>query len=204
FSFNIQSEPKLPLMSVGQPKLLEAVDDRGNSMIPPSMGHDAFYGNSANNAYRTFVVATQAPLISPNREVRMLKGILETLPVTLLGQVKSEIVVDDITKVKNKKFSGPHTELQIDEVKDNKNTVQIKVSIRNTSPNAQQDYSWANSVHQRMELLDAKGNKFYSQGYNNWENGSTGYVQGTFVYGTNGDGSVGPPARLVFNHWGLM
>jgi hypothetical protein len=201
FSFNIQTEPKLPLMNVGQPRLLEAVDDRGNSMMPPPVHHDAYY---ANNGYRTFVFSTQVQLAWPNKEVRAVKLVRGSVPVTLLGYTKPEIVVEDILKVKNKKFTGPHTELQIEEVKDNKTTVQIKVTVRNTAPNAQQDYGWTNSVHQHMEILDAKGNKFYSQGYNNWENNSPGYVQGTFIYGTNGDNSIGAPTRLVFNHWGLM
>jgi len=52
-------------------------------------------------------------------------------------------------------------------------------------------------------LQDAKGNKYPSQGLN-WENSSPGHVQATFMFGNNGVAALGPPTRLIYNHWSLM
>ena len=62
-------------------------------------------------------------------------------------------------KVKNAKFTGQDAELQIHETKETwKNSnYEVKLTVRNTKPNASQDYSWANSVPQRIEVYDAKG-----------------------------------------------
>src|SRR5260221_14768025 len=134
----------------------------------------------------------------------MVKRLRCSLPVTLLAEQKPEVIVDDILKVKNKKFTGNTVEVQIDEVKEqNKTQYHVKMSVRNTAPNAAQDYNWTNSVHQRVELLDAKGNKYHSQGYN-WENSSPNHVQATFMFGNNGNATLGPPVRLVYNQWALI
>jgi len=202
FSFNIMSEPKLPLMQAQQAKLIEAVDDRGNSLMFPMSGNVeiVYYGH---NGYRTHNYSSQVQLAPPSKDARFVKVLRGSIPVTLLAEQKPEIVIDEILKVKNKKFTGNETEIQIDEVKDNKTSFSIKMTVRNNAKNANQDYSWTNSVHQRLELLDAKGNKYYSHGYN-WENSSPANVSATFMFGTNGNAALGPPARLVYNQWSMM
>ena len=203
FSFNIQSEPKLPIMQVSQAKLSEAYDEHGTSMKMPGANiHESQY---YNGGYRTHNQVGNVFLSWPNKESKTVKLLKGSIPVTVLAFQKPEIVVDDILKVKNKKFTGPNTELQVDEVKEtnNKTTFSIKMAVRNLAPNAAQDYSWTQSVHQRIELFDAKGNKYFPQGYN-WENSTPANVQATFMFGNNGDATVGPPARLVYNHWGTI
>ena len=81
----------------------------------------------------------------------------------VLASQKPEISVDDILKVKDKKFPGNTAEIHVIEVKEvNKTQYEIKLNVRNTAANAGQDYNWTNSVHQRLELLDAKGIKYAS------------------------------------------
>lgn len=202
FSFNIMSEPKLPLMQAQPAKLIEAVDDRGNSLMLPMAGNveTVYYGH---NGYRTHNYASQVQLAPPAKDARFVKVLRGSIPVTLLAEQKPEIVIDEILKVKNKKFTGNETEIQIDEVKDNKTSFSIKMTVRNNAKNANQDYSWTNSVHQRLELVDAKGNKYHSHGYN-WENSSPANISATFMFGTNGNAALGPPARLVYNQWSMM
>jgi len=188
-------------MGVGQPKLLEAIDERGRSMIPAANIHETYYGHGGG--YRMYNYTTQVPLLWPDKEARNIKSIKGTVPVTLLADQKPEIVVEDILKVKKQKFTGPHTEIQIDEVKEvNKTSVQIKMTIRNLNggPN---DYTWTNSVHQRIELQDAKGNKYFPHGYN-WESSNQSSVTATFTYGTNGDANIGPAAKLIYQHWTMI
>lgn len=203
FSMTLHSEPKLPLMSVGQIRLLEAIDDLGNSMKPEGPTHEAMY--PSYNGYRTYQYGASVNLLWPSKEAKSVRRLRGVIPVTLLGEQKPEVVVNDVLKVKDKKFTGGTVEIQFDDVKEQNNKTQyhVKLSIRNTASNAAQDYSWTNSVHQRIELYDDKGNKYYPQGYN-WENSSPAHVKATFMFGNNGKATYGPPTRLVYNHWSLM
>src|SRR5262245_43256404 len=201
FSFNIMSEPKLPIMSVSQARVVEAVDELGNSMAMPSNPHEAYYNNGG---YKTYQQSLYVPLGWPNKEAKYIKRVRVSVPLMVLASQKPEITVDDILKVKDKKFPGNTAEIHVMEVKEiNKTQYQLKLSVRNTASNAAQDYNWTNSVHQRLELQDAKGVKYAPQGYN-WEQSNTGHVQATFMFGNNGNATLGPPAKLVYIQWGLM
>jgi hypothetical protein len=126
------------------------------------------------------------------------------LPVTLLVEQKETIAVPNLTAVKDQKFKGTDTEMHVEEVKvQNGKNVQIKMSIRDTAPATPNDYSWANSLYQRVELQDAKGNKYQPQGFN-WDSQEPRYVRGTFNFGDAGNGQLGPPARLVYYTWVMM
>ena len=207
FSFTIHSEFKLPIMSIQQARVLEAVDENGASMILQQNHqnvHVVEY-HSYNGGYRTFQQAGSLSIAWPNKEARIVKKLRGVVPVTLLAEQKPEIVVDDVLKVKAKKFTGGNSELQVDEVKEtnNKTHYSIRLTARNTTPNAGHDYTWAKSVPQRIELLDAKGRKYYSQGYN-YESSSATHMQATMMFATNGDATLGPPVRLVLNQWVMM
>lgn len=203
FSFTVHSEPKLPIMNVGQPRVLEAIDDAGASMAPTNSNQYVTYHNYGG--YRTLMHGQQINLLWPNKSARLVKRLRVILPVTLLSEQKPEIVVENLLKVKNAKFTGSNSELQVLEVKEtnNKTQFQVKVIARNKMSNAAHDYSWANTVPQRIEVHDAKGNKLFSHGYN-YESSSQGSMQATFMFGTNGDPKIGPAAKLVFNHWATM
>ncbi len=202
FAFNVMSEPKLPIMSVSQARILEAVDELGNSMALPANPHETFYNNGG---YKSFNQSLQVQLAWPNKEAKFIKRLRASVPLMLLASQKPDVTVDDILKVKDKKYPGATAEVHVIEAKEvNKTQYQIKVSVRNTAANANQDYNWTNSVHQRLELQDAKGNKYAPQGYE-WENGSSNpQVQAKFMFGNNGNATLGPPARLVYIQWGLM
>ena len=201
FTFNVMSEPKLPIMSVSQGRVLEAVDELGNSMALPANPHESYYHNGG---YRSFNHSLNVPLSWPNKEAKLLKRIRVSVPLTLLASQKPEIAIDDILKVKDKKFTGSTAEVHVIEVKEiNKTQYQIKLGLRNLASNAAQDYNWTNYVHQRLELLDAKGTKFIPQGYN-FETNNAGQFQATFNFGNNGTVVLGPPAKLVYLHWGLI
>src|SRR5262249_15022751 len=107
FQFTIQSEPKLPLMSIGMPKLVKATDDLGNDMPKPVNQHETHYGYG----YRTFVYNANLSLTWPVKEAKFVKSLKGSLPVTILAEQKPEITVENVLKVKKQKFSGPTAEL---------------------------------------------------------------------------------------------
>jgi hypothetical protein len=203
FSFTLHSEPKLPIMNVGTPRVLEALDENGGSLAPQQGSHETNY--QIYSSYKTLMHGGSVSLMWPNKNAHIVKRLRIVLPVTLLSDQKPEITVSDLMKVKNAKFTGSNAELQIHEAKETRknSTYEVKLTVRNTKPNASQDYSWANSIPQRIEAFDAKGNRLFSHGYS-YESSSQGHMQATFMFSTNGDANIGPPARLIYNHWGMM
>ncbi len=203
FTFQIFSEPKLPILGVGQPRVLEAIDEFGQSMKPATMPHEAMY-QAVFGGYRMYQAGSNVNLHWPNKEARSVKRLQIALPLTLLADQKPLVVIDNILKAKDQKTAQGEVELIVHEVKElNPSQYHVRLTVRNMAANAAQDFNWMNSVNQRIELLDARGNKYVSQGFN-WENSNPGHVQATFIFGSNGRADVGPPARLVYLHWSLM
>ncbi|HEY1379192.1 MAG TPA: HEAT repeat domain-containing protein [Gemmataceae bacterium] len=201
FSFNVVAEPKLPLLGLGQPKVTLAVDDLGQSLVPSPLGrgmYESQYGGYYG--YRTMVLQTQVQLAGTGGTARTVKVIRGTLPVTILAEQRPEIVVEDVLKVKHKKFEAKDVALDVEEVKEGPGkTVQVVLTARRSGKDNQYDYTWMNSLQQRVELTDEKGNKYQSHGFN-WNNGTPTSVQGTFMFGDPG-GKLGKPARLTYYGW---
>jgi hypothetical protein len=200
--FNVVAEPKLPLLGLGQPKLTVALDDQGQSLVPVLPGgraYEAYYGGYYG--FRTTVLQTQVSLAGPAAGARAVKLVRGTLPVTILADQKPEIVVEKIMQAKKKKFEGKDVALDIEEVKEAPGkTYQVIMTARRSGKEAQQyDYTWSNSLHQRVELTDEKGNKFTSHGFN-WSSGTPTSAQGTFIFG-DPSGTLGKPAKLTYYGW---
>lgn len=204
FNFQVLAEPKLPLLGLGPVKLTAALDDQDNSLIPPLNrvpGYETHFGGYAG--YRTFNMQAQVSLAGPSAGARTLKLLKGTLPVTILAEQKPEIVVDKVLTVKHKKFDGPRVALEVEEVKEGaNNSCQVQMTVRRTGNDNPNDYTWTNSLYQRIELQDDKGNKYASQGFN-WNGGdnSPTTVHGSFMFGGNGNAQLGKPAKLIYYDW---
>lgn len=205
FQFSVVAEPKLPLLGLGQPKLVAALDDQDNSIMPPQAKggiyetyHSGYYG------YRNLVLQTQVQLVGPGANARSVKIIKGTLPVTLLVEQRPEITVEQILTVKDKKFEGKDVSLEIAEAKEAPGkTYHIVMTARRNGKDQGHDYTWTNSLHQRVELTDDKGQKFQSHGFN-WNNGTPTTVQGTFMFGEGGNAALGKPHKLTYYGWVTM
>src|SRR5262249_51765821 len=113
FQFVLYSEPKLPILGVGQPKLVEAVDDLGNSMKPNNNGAHEPFSPPNFHGNRSFQCGPGINLSWPNKEAKTLKRLRVSLPVVLLSEQKPEIVVEPIVGVKNKKITGGTVEMTV-------------------------------------------------------------------------------------------
>jgi hypothetical protein len=215
FSFNLSVEPRLPLLNVGQPRLTVAEDEHKNSFLPtPANGNGVFIGQRFyyGSGYRSYTHHVQANLVwnaKDSRTIKLLKGVV---PVTLLAEQKPLIVVDNVLKAKGKKLEADGTHLEVDDVGEApKNmavgpgkTYQVKLSLRDTKPDTPNDYTWVHTLAQRLELLDADGNKYQSRGYTWSETTPTSVKGATFTFGSNvlpNNKQPGPPAKLVFYAW---
>lgn len=202
FNFNIAVEPKLPLLGIGEAKLTEALDDQKQSMAPMRNGNVENVmvrrGSYWYGGYRSNNLSTQVALAMPAKSARFLKVIKGTVPLTLLAEQKTFVVSKEILKAKGQKLTAGSTIIEILEVTPKQNKqCEIKMSVRQENKDGGVDYNWINSLYNRIELQDDKGNKFAIYGSSTSTNGN--HAQLTYNYAPSGN--AGAPTQLVYHDW---
>jgi hypothetical protein len=209
--FAVFVEPRMALLGVGQPHLDAAYDNEKNSLLVP-VGPDPFnnpgmigrwtsgkYGNG-NRMYST---QSQVNLVRPSDRATAVKVVRGSLPVTLLVNEKEVVVTDKLAEAKGLKAQAGDTQFVIDEVTEMPNVkqYQIKMSItedlKSGDPN---DYSWVNSLYQRIEVLDAKGNRMQMY-QSQWNNQTANHFDMLVTYGSTPGAKPEAPAKLVYRTW---
>lgn len=192
--FTISAEPKMPLLGAGQPVITEALDDQGQSLRPPPQGRQGIqhYG------YRSYMHQTQAQLgISANgKRLKVLKG---TIPVTVVAAQRPLITIDKLQEVKNKTFKEGTTTIHIESVSHAGSQTHIRMNITESSKAGTQDYTWSQTLMQRIEVMDEKGNKLPN--YGGSLNGGANTLNGTFTFG---DGNGGKGVKLILYDWATV
>jgi hypothetical protein len=207
-NFLIAVEPKLPIIRPGMVRLTEAVDEEGNSMLPPgnTLGNDWGVRHYYGGYYRNFLHQTQASLLWPSKTAHKVKRIRGVVPVTLLADQKPTVVTDKLLASKGKKFTVGPANFQIEEITEVGSPVgkqyQIKMSVTEDLHDNSQDYSRIQSLQQRLEVQDDKGQKqqFYFN-MMNWSGPSHAQLTLTVQPGAV---KAPPPARLVYYSWSLL
>jgi hypothetical protein len=208
FTLNIGVEPKLPLLRVGGVKLTLAEDDEKHSMLPVRNGNGTnfweqrYYGWSG---YRSYFQQTQATLLWPSKTSKTVKILKGTVPITLLADQKPSVVTDKILAAKGKYFKVGTTKFNIEDVSEMAGKqYQIKMSVTEENKDNPQDYSRIQSLQQRLELQDDKGNK-HSSYMNFVQFGGPSNAQFTLTtQPAAGNAKLGPPTKLVYYAWVLM
>lgn len=202
FRFMVIAEPRMPMLWMGKPILTEAIDENNNSMVPPEIP-----GDNDRQAYhdRGHFHDAWINLARVGRDSQVVKRLRGVVPVRLLVEQSPELVVEKILQAKGQRMKSDNTDLEIEEVKENKDgggkRYDVKFSVRNLRGDGGLDYNFYSSVRYRVELQDAKGTK-YSWGGGGW-GGNENSVRGTFTFNHPG-GEAGPPARFVFYGWNTL
>jgi hypothetical protein len=206
-NLQIASEPRLPILKVGQVRLTFAEDDEKHSMIPTGdpngngmWGQRFYYGGWG----RSYLHQTQANLVWPSKDSRTLKTLKGVVPVTLLADQKPSVVTDRVLGSKGKKFKVGDASFSVEDVKELPGKqYQISMSVTENSKDTPQDYSRIQSIQQRLELQDDKGNKFPAYvNITNWGGPTNASFQ--VMTQPNGNAKLGKPAKLLFYAWVLM
>ncbi len=212
-SFTINAELKLPFLQVGQAVVKAGFDEKKRSMAPKvntttSMYYDRSMHSEFGNGQRSFTHSLSVNLTRPSRDSKTAKFIQGEIPVLLLSKQTPEIVIDNIINVKKRKFQGRRTTIDIDQVTAGNNwgngmmyTIQMSVKEDSNAPN--NDYAWANSLQNRLELMDAKGNKYWVWNSNLWNRGAR-FANGSIMFRPPDGVQIGPPVKLVYNQWTSM
>jgi hypothetical protein len=209
FTFSIFSEPRLPLMSVGEPKITVALDNKDRSMIPVQGENgqpDAPFGRRFGGyyGYKSHHQQTSLNLRRPEESSKSVKVLRGTVPLTLLADQKAKVVTADILKAKGKKITVGKTTFDIQGVNLTEDKqFHLKMDVSEDSKDNGNDFTWMNSIYNRLHLQDDKGNQFqvYST---SWGSSSPNHVQLTLAYGPPPVAKAGPPAKLIYDVWTLV
>jgi hypothetical protein len=210
FAFTVFSEPKLPLLGMGEVRLTAAYDADKNSMLVPvdsdremmegPWGFRRFGVSRYGNGNRCFSMQTQVNLNRPSEKATRVKVLRGTIPVTLLVEQKPIVVTDNILKAKGKTIKVGTTTFLFEDVTALANKqYQLKLSVSEENKDNPNDYTWMNTLYQRIELHDEKGQKYqvYSS---SWGNSGPTNVQMTLTYSAQGN-ALTPPSKFIFQQW---
>ena len=205
FGFMVQAEPKTPLLSVGVPKLTKAVDENDLSLLPRWADDDEpirvnYYDGGM---YRSFQHNTNAVMAKPAKNATKAKLIQGSVTVTILSGTRPEVVVDKLAVGKKKLHgAGESTEIDVEEMTEQNKIYCLTLTIKKILKiGEQQDFNWINGVQQKLELADAKGVKYVSNGINNYISNSPTMLKAVYQFSPPQKGKVGPPAKLILNQW---
>ncbi len=211
-SFLVFSEPRIPLLGMGEVRLTAAYDNDKNSMLVPitnNVNHTLFLGGRLGgrfishygNGNRSYMQQSQFTLHRASERATKVKLVRGVIPVTLLVEQKPVVVADNILKAKGKKNSVGATTFHFEDVTAQPNKqYQIKLGVTQDNRDNPNDWTWMNTLFQRMELQDEKGNKFQVYG-TRWDNSSANNVQMTLTYGAPPNTKTGPPSKFIFQEW---
>src|SRR5205807_176888 len=154
------------------------------------------YYNGGNN--RSFIQNASANLAWPSKNSRTVKILKGIIPVTLLAEQRPVVVSDAILSAKGKKLKAANSTFNVDDITNNNKQHQIKITYSDDGgDNPYDPYGRIQSIQQRLESQDAKGNKIpsniqiFSRGQSNVQ-----LQIMTQSVGTNS--KIVPPATLVF------
>ena len=210
-SFQVFSEPKNPILGVTQAELVAATDDTGASLVPPKGDESMRHHRSSmyyNPGYRGHQAYGGVNLVRGDRTATTIRQLKGKVGVVMLAGTLPDIVVAEPEKVKNQKFVGRTVEIDLDSVTEANGHYTVSLTIKKlgvSDPN-NVDYSWSSNIWQKLELIDAQGQKYRTYGPNNI-NQNVNTVQMTVQYGPDNRGGpkpavkLGPVVKLVFNEW---
>jgi hypothetical protein len=210
FNFQIQSEPKNPMLGITQPEIISATDENGASMIMPRNPNDrsSYYNNPGS--FRGHNTYGNLNLTRGDKSATRIKSLKARIGIVLLAGTSPEIVIAEPLKVQKKTFVGRSIEIDFGslvEDKNNKGQYVFDLTARKLGDNDpnRPDYNWSNTVWQKIELVDANGNVYRTYGPNN-SNNNGNVVTMTIPYGNQdrrGGTSLklGPPVKMVINEW---
>ena len=209
-SFQIQSEPKNPMLGVTQAEVISAVDEFGGSLAPPKNPNyrSGYYNNGRFRGHNTY---GNLNLTRGDKSATTIKTLKARVGIVLLAGTVPEITITDPLKVKKKTFVGRSIEIEygaLTEDANNKGNYVLEVTAKklgNNDPN-RPDYTWSDNIWQKFELIDDKGEHYHTYGPNTLN--PTGFtVQMTLPFrpedrrGNAPKTKLGPPVKLVVNEW---
>jgi hypothetical protein len=155
----IAAEPRLSLSQNGGLQILEAVDDRGNSLAPSSSA-----GSTVSHRFAGYfgvthgsVLQLQAPLERPATVGKTLKKLRGVIPLTVFSRRPDPLIVP-LNQGTGKRFANPDVELTLLEIRTAPNTQQtlIELSLKPNERTASSERDMADTWNDPLYRTDAQ------------------------------------------------
>jgi len=217
FSFTTFVEPRLAILGVSDVNLTAAYDNEKNSLLPAQAPHNIEEGgiqagrwgggmrrwSSGRYGNRASSVQSYLQLNRVSDKASAIKVLRGTMALNLLAEQKPVVVSDKLATAKGKKTTIDTTTITIvDLIEQPNKQIQLKLSITDDNRDAN-DYSWMNTMYQRLVLQDEKGNPFNNYG-TSWGNSGPTHVELTMTFAPPGMNKDEKPTKLVFYSWTTM
>lgn len=201
-NFQIYAEPKVPLVGIGQIIPIKVADEHGNSMMPHIAPHlHRSHYNPARPNYRSFNQSTSVTLSRADRDSTTIREFRGKIPILILTETKPEITINNLLAAKEHKATATNIEITMTGVAELNPGVELTATFtrKNGDPN---DYSWNNTITQRIIITDANGNTFNMNNidYQN-QNPNSCTIKFQFMPNRVGNRKVGKPTKFVLTEW---
>ncbi|OWK46904.1 hypothetical protein [Fimbriiglobus ruber] len=204
-SVMVQSEPKAPIVRIGQVFLTKATDDQGKSMLAEEGPNDAQMRDiqeqlsSQINNGRSFSQFFNVMLVRGERSATSIKELRGKVHVGLHAENRPEITIDNVLTVKKKPFTGQTVRLELVTADQQMGVVTVDVLAR-PAQSDDQNLQVMNGLQQRFELTDENGARFELTDSNVNVNEQNGTVIRLVFTAPEGK-KVGKPVRLQLMEW---
>lgn len=209
-SFDVLAEPHVKVMGIGGPKLVDVVDEGGESLLSEGAGNSGGVSRASYYPGQPMMqtLTTQASLRPSTKAGATLKTLKGSLSVELLAQRKPMVQIDNILKARGKVYKGEgEMSLMIMQVQDQGGqNGNIRFALSGLEKMTDEMNMLRSGHHDALrpsfELTDADGRPFQlnlSINYYPDPNQGNNVLEGSFYYSPQQD--TGPPAR--FTYYGL-
>jgi hypothetical protein len=205
----VMAEPRMVLSVNGNPKITEAVDEKGQSLLIPAAGGPAqrnagFFGYNGGNLMTQLRVDLKYPE-QPGKVIKRMRG---SIPVTVSAR-KDDPLLIPLAESKGRTFRNSDVSVQVQDIRPEPNLhgTAIDISIRPNAP-AQDPSAVAGQFGPEMfafrtqtmpqaqiEIFDAQG-RAYQQWFPSPAPSENEEVRMTLKMLPNDN--VGPPAQIRF------
>ncbi|MDB5353370.1 MAG: hypothetical protein JWN86_4617 [Planctomycetota bacterium] len=208
-SLQILAEPRMTVTMSGPVRLSEAVDDRGNSLLPQAPSGVTFQHNSGYNRFETagnIALQTAIGLKYPDRAGRTIKKLRGTIPVTVSAR-KEEPLLIALADAKGKTYHNSEISLTVHEIRTDPNFDQttLEITVRSldasSSPNGGMfgpefmAIRAPGSSQNQLEIADSQGRAFKTWNLMSQMQGPDGVRMTLRVASQDG---TGPPSQLRY------
>jgi hypothetical protein len=201
-NFQIWAEPKNPLVGVGNITIKVAEDDRGTNLILARPNEDRVSGYTPET-YRGLNQYFSTEFGKPSKDATNLRRLKGTVGLYLLTETRPLITVEKLTTQKSKKFVSRMIELEIHSVSESSGgSFSVSLTAKKLQPNSD-DYTWSQTIFQRIEVYDEDGEKYVNGGTNDQAQGP-GVITMTIMFNSPEGRTLGKPAKLVLVEWFSM
>ena len=196
-NLSVYPEPKITVLrSSGSVKLDEVIDDRGHSLVPPSVGPRTFWGGGFYYGGLSLYAPLEYPRKDPGSRIVRFKGTTSVLIQTKMQRME----IPDVMNLRETTKMINGVQVDFKEMKRNGDTYELRLKVGQANLGGPDWQQLMEGLQTRMQVVDAGGNPLDHRGMSS--SGGNDGIDMTIHLGRSPgpDGRMtGEPARIVWD-----